>query len=70
MRGNLWQVMVVGVFLALMLPALNLAYDSGTAGQTTLDIVALLEPFGNFVGIFFFVICAGAFITWFSGGDF
>lgn len=67
MRGNMWMVAVVAIFLGLFLPAVS---GAGGSGSTTTAISDLLSPVGGMIGILFVAVCAGAFLNWFSGGGF
>jgi len=67
MRGNIWMVAVVAIFLGLLLPAVS---GAGGGGSTTTAINDLLAPIGGMIGVLFVAVCAGAFINWFSGGGF
>jgi hypothetical protein len=63
----MWMVAVVAIFLGLLLPAVSAA---GGDGSTTSAISDLLAPIGGMIGVMFVVVCAGAFLNWFSGGGF
>jgi len=67
MRGDIWMVAVVAIFLGLLLPAVS---GAGAGGSTTTAISDVLAPFGEFIGVMFVVVCAGAFLNWWSGGGF
>ena len=67
MRGNMWMVAVVAIFLGLLLPAVS---GAGGSGATTTAISDLLAPIGAIIGTLFVAVCAGAFLNWFSGGGF
>lgn len=67
MRGNMWMVAVVAIFLALLLPAVS---SAGGDGSTTDAIRTLLAPIGSMIGVLFVAVCAGAFLKFWSGGGF
>lgn len=67
MRGNMWMVAVVAIFLALLLPAVS---GAGGDGSTTDAIRNLLSPIGSMIGVLFVAVCAGAFLKFWSGGGF
>jgi hypothetical protein len=79
MKGSLWSLLVVAVFLALLLPAVGVGYSDVEAdavaanesvSDSTQDVVLVFDVVEPFLGLMFLVFALGTLwvMTSWGGG--